>query len=351
MLSAKEGLVVTNMYPSEKNYRGVFVKKNVDGLKKEFKIQLLNVEEEENKFYKFINYLKFYVELFQKLKKHSIFSFVYFHFPTRTALPLLFFNISSKVVLNFHGSDLMSDSFINKILLKILSNRFRKVKLIVVPSPYFKKIVEDKFGKDIEVFISPSSGVSDSFFNVGNNENDSIKNVITISSIKKDKGIFDLCEAIISLNKLAYNKNYFFYGLGSESDIGILKKYCKSCSNIFYKGYVDQKNIPELLKEFDLFVFPSRKESLGLVGIEALATGTPVVASNIPAITSYLKNGLNGLTFIEKDVSSLVEVLIELFEDHAFYNKLKNNTRKSVDKYRQSNVQLQLNQKLKNISS
>ena len=59
-------------------------------------------------------------------------------------------------------------------------------------------------------------------------------------------------------------------------------------------------------------MFPSkRNESLGLVGVEALACGVPVIGSNIGGIPGFIEEGKNGFLFDPDNEHSLVEKVIK----------------------------------------
>ena len=53
-------------------------------------------------------------------------------------------------------------------------------------------------------------------------------------------------------------------------------------------------DIPQICKSADIGVMPSSREGLGLAGIEMLAAGLPVVASNVHGIVDYINDGENG---------------------------------------------------------
>lgn len=55
-----------------------------------------------------------------------------------------------------------------------------------------------------------------------------------------------------------------------------------------------RNDIPQICKCADIGVLPSLREGLGLAGIEMIASGLPVVASNVHGIVDYVKEGVNG---------------------------------------------------------
>lgn len=61
----------------------------------------------------------------------------------------------------------------------------------------------------------------------------------------------------------------------------------------------------------DVFVFPTKlEESLGLVGLEAMACGVPVIASRIGGLTDYIQEGVNGCFFEPGVPISLAEAIM-----------------------------------------
>ena len=66
-----------------------------------------------------------------------------------------------------------------------------------------------------------------------------------------------------------------------------------------YLGPVAQEELPKLYASFDIFIFPSIRlnESLGLVGLEAMAAGIPVIASNMAGPAGYVRHNVNGYLF------------------------------------------------------
>jgi glycosyltransferase involved in cell wall biosynthesis len=99
---------------------------------------------------------------------------------------------------------------------------------------------------------------------------------------------------------------------------------------------LDQKKLFDIYNRIDILIFPTKREgeSLGLVALEAMACGTPVIASNFAAPKYYVIDGVNGYKFEISNVESLV------FKIYSFYklslnnkNKLSNSARKTAAKF------------------
>lgn len=79
-----------------------------------------------------------------------------------------------------------------------------------------------------------------------------------------------------------------------------LEKYFAGTPTHFV-GYLTGKNLAAAFASADAFVFPSRTETLGLVLLEAMAAGCPVVAANSGGIPDIVASGINGYLFEPED--------------------------------------------------
>jgi glycosyltransferase involved in cell wall biosynthesis len=76
-------------------------------------------------------------------------------------------------------------------------------------------------------------------------------------------------------------------------------------------------DVPDLLGASDLFVLPSLWEGLGLVFLEAMAVGLPVVASNVSAIPEVVEDGVSGWLVDPGDAPALARALSSALADPA----------------------------------
>jgi len=85
-----------------------------------------------------------------------------------------------------------------------------------------------------------------------------------------------------------------------------------------FKGWMDGPALAHEMAEASIVAIPSLwPEPFGLVGIEALASGRPVVASDTGGIADWLRDGNNGLAVPPGDVTALARALVELLDDPA----------------------------------
>lgn len=349
-MKSKNILVLSNMYPKNStDYFGVFVKKISGALKTEYITKELFIKGKSNfVIIKVLKYLVFFIKTIASVlfKKHE---FIYVHYPALTILPFLFVPIFShnKLILHFHGTDVHSDNIWNSIFYKYLNPKKLNLKLAIFPSEYLLSVFNKNASLDCETLIYPSGGVPDFFFKNNNKMSTRALKFVYISTINEKKGVFDLISAMnIVKEKHLLNVNLDIYGGGNVSK---LKNKILNSKNITYKGSVRNDDIPSALKEYDVFIFPSKLESLGLVGIEALACGLPIIASDIPSINSYLINGINGLLFQAGNVDDLAEKIKLIIEEKELFQKLSKNSSYSVKNFKSSFVNETLLKKIHDV--
>lgn len=112
---------------------------------------------------------------------------------------------------------------------------------------------------------------------------------------------------IRALAKIQNNKvKYYICGKGKkEQELLNLAKDLGIEKQIVLLGY--RQDIHELCKAADVFVFMSKREGLGLAAIEGMASGLPLISSNIHGIKDYSENGKTGYTYAPKDVFGVAE--------------------------------------------
>jgi D-inositol-3-phosphate glycosyltransferase len=102
---------------------------------------------------------------------------------------------------------------------------------------------------------------------------------------------------------------------------------------VAFPGAVPQEELPRYYQAADAVVVTSRYESFGLVAVEALACGTPVVAAQVGGLPSILQDGMNGLLVRWRSPQAFAERLDELLGDEALRARLAAHARPSVERF------------------
>jgi glycosyltransferase-like protein len=115
---------------------------------------------------------------------------------------------------------------------------------------------------------------------------------------------------------------------------------CKLDEDIILLGNVPDDSMTKLYGASDVFVFPSVKEGWGLVVLEAMASGLPVIASNIKPLTEYLREGKNSILVSSMDYEALAHGIVRVMENPELRDKLITNGRKTAESYSWRNTAL-----------
>ncbi len=92
--------------------------------------------------------------------------------------------------------------------------------------------------------------------------------------------------------------------------------------DIFLLGLISDSLMPQLYQAADVLAFPSVKEGWGLVVLEAMASGVPVLASDLPVFREYLWTEENALLVDPFDEQSIAVGMLRLVEDEALRHRL-----------------------------
>ena len=101
--------------------------------------------------------------------------------------------------------------------------------------------------------------------------------------------------------------------------------------DVTFMGYLDRRGpLPDLYANCDAFVFASTTETLGLVVLEAMASGLPVVAVPAGGVRDHLQDGRNGLACREGDVHAMALAMVRLATEWGLSRRLARGARATV---------------------
>lgn len=350
-------LLISNMYPSKKDQSyGTFVKCFQDGLlqySNTIEFQLVVIKGRSNLFaVKMFKYLAFYVKIIIRVL-FSKYDLVYVHQITHSSpILLLMYKLKSfKLIMNIHGGDLITRKRISTLLFYFSSKLLRKAELIITPSAYFKKILIQKqpFISLDRIFISPSGGINTSIFKYFNTHILSHE-IIYISRIDPGKGWDTL---LYAMNKIKQKDGLKIrcYIAGNGTQVQQMKNLINTLElNDFciYIGALCHKEMTEYYNKVDCLIFPTQlQESLGLVGIESLSCGCPVIGSNIGCLPEYIINDVDGYLFTPGNADDLANCINKLYALTADrYLTLRKNAYQISLKYNSYNTAKEMYEKL-----
>lgn len=337
--------LISNMYPdiNSPGY-GSFVKNVEDGLANygfKSKFSALIIGRPTSFINKCYKYILFYINIVRHYFKS--YDFIYIHYPNH-ALPCLilcYLIKKQKIVINLHGEDLLYPQSGISLLLGRLNDYFlKKVDAIVVPSNYYKEIVQSRVQDKKVIIVSPSGGINNELFYPKRFQynNGNIYHLGYVGRIDPNKGWREFIDAI---SKLPDPSSFKATIIGYGSEVEVLKEYLSTNTkcHIDYIPKVAHEDLREYYSKFDILLFPSmrKEESLGLVGIEAMACGTPVIGSNIGGIPSYLTHKRTGFLVTPGNTSQIAKYVVEYCqldrsEKENYYNNCIEDSKKYYSK-------------------
>ncbi|WOB43955.1 glycosyltransferase family 1 protein [Thermoleptolyngbya oregonensis NK1-22] len=101
----------------------------------------------------------------------------------------------------------------------------------------------------------------------------------------------------------------------------------------FFAGYMTGKTLGSAFASADAFIFPSRTETLGLVLLEAMAAGCPVIAANAGGIPDIVTDGVNGYLFDPADDRGAIAATQRLLSNAAERDQLRQNARQEAERW------------------
>tara|TARA_Y100000294_G_scaffold138032_1_gene131206 strand:- start:31 stop:738 length:708 start_codon:yes stop_codon:yes gene_type:complete len=171
-------------------------------------------------------------------------------------------------------------------------------------------------GIDLEHF-SPHASPIDRFC-------DGKINILFVGRLEKRKGLNHLLNAYRQVKGEFPNSRLIIVGPGTR----LRRKYEKqirrdSLEDVVFVGYATYDELPSYYKTADIFCSPATgRESFGIVLLEAMAAGKPIVATNIDGYASVLTHGEEGLLAPPEDEKGLAQALISLMADESLRRQM-----------------------------
>ena len=167
------------------------------------------------------------------------------------------------------------------------------------------------------------------------------KTILFVGRIEPLKGVDRLLKAVACLNNGHGLKLMVVGGDGnSQYDVELqeLSRELHIEDSVTFLGTVGQNELPRLYSAADVCVVPSYYESFGLVPLESLACGTPVVATNVGGAVSVIRQGETGYVLADNAPRHLAQKIAMLLSDSGVGVESADLARASVARFGWSNI-------------
>jgi len=148
-----------------------------------------------------------------------------------------------------------------------------------------------------------------------------------VGRLEDSKGVLELLRAISVLTREGRELSFVIAGSGRlENDI---RQFASTHHNVRFEGLVPDEKIPIILNECKLLVLPSFTEGLPNVLLEAMACGTPVLATSVGAIPDLITDGENGFILPNNSPDTIAENIVRALS-HTNLDQVAKNALKTI---------------------
>jgi phosphatidylinositol alpha-mannosyltransferase len=244
------------------------------------------------------------------------FDVIHTHCPLSPVLPLLTLRLARcPVVGTFHSS--VSSDIPFRMFRGPLLPLYRRIDQTLAVSETARRCVERYFPGPLEIV---PNGVDHARFRPGlprlERFDDGVPNILFVGRFDPRKGLPDLMHACAELAREAFPFRLILVGDGRLR--GRVERLARGPleGRVYFEGRVGHERLPRYYASADIFCSPARDgESFGLVLLEAMASGVPIVATDLAGYLTVLTHGNEGLVAPPRDPAALAAALRRLLGD------------------------------------
>jgi glycosyltransferase involved in cell wall biosynthesis len=206
-------------------------------------------------------------------------------------------------------------------------DEYNLVDYIAVPTEFTEKTFIDYGILKTKMFINPYGVDLDIFKEKKYNKVNNTLNILFTGNFSVRKG----ANIYLHVLKLCENKRYLKFTIVGTIESGLYEYLQPYISNgqVTFISQVPQKELPKIYQDADIFFFPSHEEGLGLVLLQAMASGLCIIASENSGFGSFA-NGENGYICNLTEYETIVKIFDKLYNNELLLLKHSKNTRNTV---------------------
>ncbi|MFE1764907.1 glycosyltransferase family 4 protein [Streptomyces angustmyceticus] len=268
--------------------------------------------------------------------QHGAFDVIHIHEPASPSLGLLAcWAAQGPIVATFHTSNPRSRAMIAAY--PILQPALEKISARIAVSEYARRTLVEHLGGDAVVI---PNGVDVDFF--GTAEPKAEWQGRTIGFIGRidepRKGLPVLMKALPTILAAVPDARLLVAGRGDEEE-AVAALPAELRSRVEFLGMVSDEDKARLLRSVDVYVAPNTGgESFGIILVEAMSAGAPVLASDLDAFAQVLDQGEAGELFTNEDAEALAAAAVRLLGDPARLAELRERGTRHVRRFDWSTV-------------
>jgi phosphatidylinositol alpha-mannosyltransferase len=254
----------------------------------------------------------------RRVLKEEGFDVIHVHEPLVSFLGLQFLRFSNGVnVGTFHAAR-DNRARLYAYTRRLLQTCFRRLDGKIAVSPAAMRLVQPHFpgyyniipnGVDVERFAGsypPIQGLDDGKVNI-----------LFVGRLEKRKGLRYLLRAFADVKRQRRDTRLLVVGAYDQRQRRAYERWVRQSGldDVIFTGFVSLNELPRYHASAHIFCAPNTgNESQGIILLEAMAAGLPVIASNIEGFAGVLTEGIEGTLFRPKDSAGLAQALLLLVD-------------------------------------
>jgi phosphatidylinositol alpha-mannosyltransferase len=269
--------------------------------------------------------------------RREAFDIIQTHCPLVPTLPLLTLEAAvanQRIVGTFHAA--AENNIAYRLFRNALDRRAQRLDLrLAVSEPamrFARKYFPGRYtiipnGIDCERFRPDLAPVS--------NPVDAAIDILYVGRMDRRKGLPYLLRAIpLAQSRLRRKIRLTIVGEGRLRRLLLPRPPDSGGAEIRFCGRIHPRDLPHYYRSADIFCSPATgQESFGIVLLEAMASGVPVIASNIPGFRTVVTHGRDGFLVKPKSPTAIAEAIVELAEDKRLAEELRIKGRETAKRY------------------
>ncbi len=228
------------------------------------------------------------------------------------------------------------------VIRRLISKYIEKIRLsfadlIVTSSEYSKsEIVSVGINPELVHVLSPGLDRDKFKSPIPTDRNSEIiqsKKILCVGNYVPRKGILYLIEAFYQIER----QNFTLHLVGNRKNnssyyhkLNNAVKKLKLTEYVVFHDGADRENIKQLYASADIFVLPSFQETFGIVFLEAMHYGLPIITTNVTAMPELIEEGKNGFLVPPADSQALAKAISKLIENPDLIKQMGEAGRKKI---------------------
>lgn len=208
---------------------------------------------------------------------------------------------------------------------------YEKCDVVTTPSKSMKKeLIKNGLKKRIEVV---SNGVDLHLFRKRKRKRKKFR-ILYVGRVSYEKNIDIVLKAVSIFSKRCQDFEFLVVGSGPDNKkLELLGKELGIGRYTNFIGAVNNRKLPYIYSSSDIFVTASTIETEGIVLLEAMACGLPVIGVDARAVPEIVKDNFNGITVMRGDYKAMSKAILKLHDDAKLRKKMGSNAIKMVRRY------------------